>query len=163
MQSVVAVGAEVVGCGVAGVGRRCRLAADDFARGDCDGLAWERYESEKCMGRRTTTLGELIALDRRIDAGIVVHEVELIEIQAARIELLLDIALVDAAVVEQVLESGGVVVGYIGDELETVGEGRDDEGVVVGERALEEVKANAACVEQDDAGNGLAARLVDND
>jgi hypothetical protein len=31
------------------------------------------------MARRTTTLGELVALDRRVDAGVTVYEVELIE------------------------------------------------------------------------------------
>jgi len=81
----------------------------------------------------------MVAGDRRVDTGVTVHQVHRIE---AKVTAVQHVALVDGAVVEQVLEVGGVVVWHIRDVLEGVCERRDDEGVVESKGALEEVEAD---------------------
>ena len=62
----------------------------------------------------------MVAGHRGIDTSVAVHQVHGVEAEVAVLE---GLALVDGAVVEEVLEVGGVVVGDVGDVLEGVGEG----------------------------------------
>lgn len=121
MDCVVAVGAEVVGGGIAGGVGGGGLAADDAAAGDWKGLlvcvGWNI--GKRLGGQRTAALGEVVTCDWRIDTCIAVHQVHGIEAEVAALE---GVALVDGAVVKQVLQVGGVVVRNIGDVLEGVGE-----------------------------------------
>ena len=61
----------------------------------------------------------MVTGDWGIDTSVAVHEVHGVE---AKVTVLEGVALVDGAVVKQVLEVGGVVVWDVGDVLEGVGE-----------------------------------------
>jgi len=62
----------------------------------------------------------MVTGDWGIDTSITIHQVHGVEAEVAVLE---GVALVDGAVVEEVLEVGGVVVRNVGDVLESVREG----------------------------------------
>ena len=83
--------------------------------------------------------------------------------EVARLQLAPALLVRAAVAVQRREDLARLAVGYVGDVLEAVGEGGDDEGVVVGEGALDQVKADAARVDDDEARDRRAAGVHDRE